>query len=297
MNSYPFKIIVLLVGIFFCSTAIIFIKASQIHPVLLAALRLLVATAALLPLFLRELRKEPVPIGQCLRSSLLPGLLLALHFCTWLVAARMTTAANASLIVNFVPLVMPFILLILVKERVTRFEILGTALALAGTLVLFGSDYQVREEYFMGDIVCFGSMLFFAVYLALGRRPRAYRSIWIYVVPIYALAGLVSLVFSLFLVNPFSEPWSARELLLLLGLGLLPTVFGHSILNWAMTHLRGQLVGIMNMGQFVYAGIMAYVAFAEVPELAFYPACTLVVGGALLAMWNRPAVRTQNRKG
>ena len=117
-------------------------------------------------------------------------------------------------------------------------------------------------------------------------------------VPIYGMASLVSLSISLFLVNPFTKPWSVRELLLLLGPGLLSTVFGHSILNRAMTHLRGQLAGIVNMGQFVFAGIMAYVAFTEVPSLHFLSACTLVVGGALLAMWNKPSkVKDLESKG
>ncbi len=284
MKSYPFKIALLLVGVFFCSTAIIFIKASAIHPVLLASLRLVVAMALLLPLFLRDLKQEPAALKSSLRGSLLPGLLLGIHFMTWLIAARMTNAANASLIVNLVPVVMPFILFTLIRERVNKLEVGGTLLALAGTLVLFGADYRISEEFFMGDVICFASMLFFAVYLALGRRKRTYQSIWLYVVPIYGVASLIALVTSLFLVNPLTEPWSLHELWLLLGLATLPTVFGHSILNWAMTHLRGQLVSIMNMGQFIFAGIMAFFAFNESPTLEFYPACALVIIGALLAM-------------
>jgi drug/metabolite transporter (DMT)-like permease len=284
MKSYPLKIALLLVGVFFCSTAIIFIKASAIHPVLLAALRLVVAMVLLLPLFFRDLKREPQALKPCLRSSLLPGLLLGIHFMTWLIAARMTNAANASLIVNLVPVVMPFILFTLVRERVNKQEIGGTVLALAGTLVLFGADYQISAEFFMGDVICFASMLFFAVYLAMGRRKRSYASIWLYVVPIYAVASIAAFITSLCLVNPLTEPWSTREVWLLLGLAALPTVFGHSILNWAMTHLRGQLVGIMNMGQFIFAGIMAFFAFSERPTTEFYPACALVIGGAFLAI-------------
>lgn len=280
---YIIRIAVLILGVFFCATAIIFIKASAIHPVLLASLRLFIAMALLLPLFLRDRKKEPIPLTHCLRVSLIPGLLLGIHFMTWLTAARMTNAANASLIVNLVPLVMPFILITLVRERVTRYEIWGTLLALIGTLVLFGADYRISKEFFMGDLICFASMLFFAVYLALGRRKRTYNSIWLYVVPIYTAAGIICFIISLFLVNPLTEPWSAREVWLLLGLAALPTVFGHSILNWAMTHLRGQLVSIVNMGQFIFAGIMAFIAFSEIPTLEFYPACVLVIGGGLLA--------------
>ncbi|WP_372794162.1 DMT family transporter [Pontiella sp.] len=284
MNSNPIRILLLLIGIFFCASAIIFIKASAIHPVLLAALRLLAAMLFLLPLFLRDLKKEPMPVSRCLKNSLIPGLFLGIHFITWLIAARMTNAANASLIVNLAPVVMPFILIALVHERVNRLEIIGTAAALGGTMVLFGSDFKISPDYFLGDILCFISMIFFTIYLALGRRRRPYKSIWLYVVPIYAAAGVGTLLISLCFVNPLTEPWSMHEALLLLGLAALPTVFGHSILNWAMTHMRGQLVSIMNMGQFIFAGIMAYFIFREIPAKEFLPASALVIGGALLAL-------------
>lgn len=288
MISFPLRVLILITGVFFCSTAIIFIKASAIHPVLLASLRLVVATIFLTPLFLRDLKREPIPLLQSFRSSIWPGFLLGLHFMTWLVAARMTNAANAALIVNLAPVVMPFILFILIKERVNRFEIIGTLFALVGTVILFGADFHVSKTYFLGDIICFISMVFFTIYLALGRRKRPYKSIWLYVVPIYATSSVFCFVCALFFVNPLNEPWSLHELLLLIGLALIPTVFGHSILNWAMTHLRGQLVSIVNMGQFIFAGIMAYFVFTEVPILLFYPACALLITGAVLAMRKSP---------
>ncbi len=274
----------MITGVFFCATAIIFIKASAIHPVLLASLRLVVATAFLLPLFLRDLKREPIPLLECFRASFWPGILLGLHFMTWLAAARMTSAANAALIVNLAPVAMPFMLYLLVKERVNRFEIFGTLLAMAGTAILFGADFHISKTYFMGDVICLISMLFFTLYLALGRRKRTYKSIWIYVTPIYATSSVFCFICSLFFTHPLHEPWSIREGLLLLGLGLIPTVLGHSILNWAMTHLRGQLVSIVNMGQFIFAGIMAYLFFSEVPASLFYPACALLISGAILAM-------------
>ncbi|MDF7802201.1 hypothetical protein P4C99_22210, partial [Pontiellaceae bacterium B1224] len=83
MNPSPvIRIAVLIIGVFFCATAIIFIKASAVHPVLLSALRLFIAMALLLPLFIRDWKKEPIPLIQCLRFSLIPGLLLGIHFMT-----------------------------------------------------------------------------------------------------------------------------------------------------------------------------------------------------------------------
>ena len=68
-----------------------------------------------------------------------------------------------------------------------------------------------------------------------------------------------------------------------IALGLVPTVIGHSLLNNAMRKLRGQVVSIAVMGQFVIAGILAYPLLGETPDWTFYPASVAVVIGGVLA--------------
>ena len=59
------SLLLLLLGIFACSTAAVMIKASATHPTVLSALRLLIAAALLTPLFLRarRLHREALPAG------------------------------------------------------------------------------------------------------------------------------------------------------------------------------------------------------------------------------------------
>ncbi len=54
------RIILLLFGVFCCSTAIIFIKESELNSVILFALRLLVAAIVILPFFIRDFRKKNI---------------------------------------------------------------------------------------------------------------------------------------------------------------------------------------------------------------------------------------------
>jgi drug/metabolite transporter (DMT)-like permease len=276
--------LLLLVSVFAVSTAIIMIKASTLHPVLLASLRLLVATVALLPIFIRDFHKYRATYTIThLRDSIPPGLVLAAHFISWIVAARMTPTANASLIIGLVPIAMPFFLVVLVRERLTRSEILATAVALSSVIFLTASDLNLTPQYFWGDLLCFVSMLFYAFYLALGRKNRHFPTVWLYLVPLYFVAGVVCFVIALFFVNPF-QPYSSREILLILGLGIVPTVIGHSLVNYAMKHFRGQFVSIINMGQFVFAGIMAYLFFDEIPRWTFYIASALLMLSAWIAV-------------
>lgn len=279
-----FQIPLLVFGVFCCSTAVIMIKTTETHPVLLSALRLFVAVAALSPIYWRALRRHRETLTAAhLRATLLPGVTLAVHFISWITGARMTPAANSSLIVNLVPVVMPVMLVVFLKERLTKTELFATVVAMIGVFVLTTADFSIDPQYFLGDMICFGSMIALAYYMLLGRRNRDIPSLWLYVVPVYAVAGVVCLIASLFFTSPV-QAYGGREILLILGLGLVPTVLGHSILNYSMKHMRGQVVSILNMGQFIFAAIMAYFIYAEVPGWPLYAASVLVVSGAALVV-------------
>ena len=278
------NVVLLFTSVFAVSTAVIMIKASTLHPALLAALRLFVATAVLTPVFVREYRRHRAAYtwGH-VRASMVPGLILAAHFISWIVGARMTPTANASFIIGLVPLAMPFFLAALIREHLTRNEIAATALALGAVAVLTIADLNLSAEYFWGDVLCFVSMLFYAGYMALGRKNRHFPSVWLYLVPLYAVAGAVCFAIALFLTDPF-QPYSGKDIWLVLGLGILPTVIGHSLINRAMKYFRGQRVSIVNMGQFVFAGIQAYFIFGEIPHRPFFIASGLLIVSAVTAM-------------
>jgi len=276
----------LALGLLACASSVIFIKASHLEPVLLSALRLWIAVAVLLPLFLRDLRVEASArdLLGLLRGALLPGTVLAIHFITWIVGARLTPAVNASLIVNLVPIVTPVWLFVLLREQISKREVSGTLIALGGVGILQGGGFRIAQGSWVGDAVCFVSMLLFALYLVLGRRERSFESLWLYVVPLYAVAALVCSGVSLCLEAPLSTQWSVREIGLAIGLGVIPTVVGHSILNRSMQILRGQLVGVANLSQPVYAAALAYVLLGEVPAPESYVASGVVLGGVFLTL-------------
>lgn len=269
-------------GVFACSLAVIFIKASTVDPVLLSSFRLLGAAALLSPLFERERRRHLGQFGfASVRRSILPGLVLAAHFVSWAVGARMTLAANASLIVNMVPLAMPVFAFLVASERIARLELVATLLGLSGVLVLSAGD--LASGHFAGDLVCLVSMLLFALYLALGRRNRDIPSIWLYVVPLYTIGGLACLALGASRL-PTVSSFAPREWWLLLALAVVPTIFGHSLLNAAMKRFRGNVVSVCNVGQFVFAGVSAWLVFGEVPKPVFWPAALLVVLAAVIAL-------------
>jgi drug/metabolite transporter (DMT)-like permease len=133
----------------------------------------------------------------------------------------------------------------------------------------------VSSQTLLGDITCFVSMLLISFYLAQAHTNRNFPDVWLYLVPLYAVAGAICFFVALFFAHPFALP-PAREYLIVIGLAVIPTILGHSILNHAMIHLCGQTVSVVNLFQFLFAGALAYFLYGEVPRPVFYAAGALV---------------------
>jgi drug/metabolite transporter (DMT)-like permease len=222
-----------------------------------------------------------------LRRTRLPALVLALHLMSWTLGARMTAVAQATLIVNLVPVALPFFLYWLARERINRLEVVGTVLAILGLLTLSVKDAFLGGGSVAGDALCLASMLLFAFYLAFGRSNRDFPSVWLYVIPVYAQAAAICLVVALPWIGTFSFG-SGREWALMAALGAIPTVCGHSLLNAAMRRIRGQIVSLCNSSQFVFAGAMGYMIFGENPHAAFYAASAIVAAGMAIVVLATP---------
>ena len=285
-----FYFILLIIGVFASSTSFVYIRESTEAPVMLAAYRLLLTCLLISPIFVRDYRRyHKDELGKLFRSAIGPGFVLGIHFITWVIGARMTTGANATLIVTLVPLAMPFFMVFMYQERITRNEVMATALALLGMVILAFGDFNISMEYLAGDLVCLVSMILFAYYLALAKDSARYESIWLYVFPMYLLAGIFCFILALFFSSPV-HVYSPYEGLMILLLAVVPTIGGHTILNFSMQKFRGQTVSIINMSQFIFAGIVAYFIYTEIPTREFYIASLLF----LLSIWLVMKSKTPN---
>ena len=275
---------ILLAGVCASAVSFIFIRESTEPPVMLAAFRVLLAGIVLLPVYLHARKTyTDAPLPVVIKRSLLPGGVLGLHFIAWVIGARMTPAANASLIVNVMPVVMPFFMFFMFREQIKPRELMATGITVIGMLLLGYSDFSISRTHFIGDIVCLVSMILFAWYLAIARHHRALPTVWLYIVPVYLSAGVLTFIVALFFSSPIHH-YTPYNLAMIAGVALVSTVIGHSALNYAMQRIRGQTVTVVNMLQFVIGGIFGYLIYAEIPTAAFYIASVLVVLSIILVL-------------
>jgi drug/metabolite transporter (DMT)-like permease len=275
--------VILFVGILVCAAAANLIQASRMDPIHLSMFRVGVAALVLLPMWVAEAcRLGGRTAWTAARAAAVPGVVLGIHFMTFLVGVRMTTVANATLLVNLAPAIVPWFATAWLGERLRKAELIGTLLGLAGVVTLVGGDLRLGRNTLTGDLMCLGSMAFFAAYLVLGRVRRGIPGIWLYVVPLYAVAAVTCVPFAL--MRPWQPVDWTREIWAAGGLALGPTVIGHSAIMYAVRHLRSQTVTLANLTQFIFASLLAWFWTGETPSPPFYPAAVMLVTGAVLAV-------------
>lgn len=272
----------MMIGMAAGGAAVVFVKIGTIHPVALASYRLLLSSIILFPWFIKDMKanSEAFHIRQII-PSLLPGVFLAGHFVFWIIGARMIPGAQASLITTMSPIFMPFLMYFMIREKITKWELIGSILALAGTFYLGMKDSNYAVEYLKGDILCFISMIFVTFYLAFARRHRKNTRLWFYMVPLYITGGLICFFIALFS-GADMLPRSSNDWISILGLAVICTVGGHSINNYGMRKLRGQLVSLLNLTQILFATFLSFIVFGEIPPSYFYPAAILMLTGPLI---------------
>jgi drug/metabolite transporter (DMT)-like permease len=285
------RTLLLIFGVFCGSTAIIMIKASTEQPMLIASFRLLIAALVLSPFFFRDLHTFRATYGwKQLGWSIVPAVILAINFMLWVIGGRMTQVASASLISNLTPFAMPFFLWFIYKEKVRRMEVVGTIFTLSGLAILGAFSVSLSQTNFFGDLICFISMLCFACYLVLGRKNSSQLSLWLYMVPLYFIAGLICLICALPFVNPI-KAYTLPNILYMIGLGLIPTVFGHTILNYSMKFFRGQVVSVTNLCQPLFSSFLGFLIFGERPQLILYFSAGFILIGVLIVLFSGYAKR------
>ncbi len=285
----------LLFGVFACSTSALFLKKCESAPIVVAGARLLIAAVALSPVMWINVRRstDPDVLAPRRLAKAIPGaVVLSAHFILWAMGAKMTDAANATLVVNLNPIFLPFLMYFVNHERINRGEIIGTLIAMIGVIALMGQGYHANDGSFHGDVICFIAMILFCFYLAFGRSAGTGQNLWVYLVPLYGMSGIICLVAAVIVRAPMPV-WSKQEMLMWLGLGFVPTIIGHSIFNHAVKHLRGQTIGIINLSQFVYSGVMAFFLFGEKPTYKLFLVAAVIAAGAVIVIRSSPLPATE----
>lgn len=268
----------ILLGVVAASSSAIFTKLADAPALIIAFYRLGFTVLLLAPITYATGRQELRNInGRDLILAAFSGVLLAMHFAVWITSLNYTTVASSTVLVAMQPLFVIAGGYILYKEKISKKGLFGAGLALFGSVLIGINDFQVGGQALYGDFLAFLGAVFVAGYVLIGRSLRARLSIFPYVMVVYS-ASTVTLLLCSAATGLSFYPYDNTTWLWFLMLAILPTIFGHTVFNWALGYVKAAVVSVCVLGEPVGATILAYFIFNEVPTML------QLIGGSVIIM-------------
>ncbi len=294
--------LVLLGGVLVVSTASILIRVAQgagMSSLIIAAGRLGFAALILTPIAwarardeLRQLEAREHWLGM------LSGVLLAIHFASWISSLAYTSVASSVALVTTNPLWVGLATFFIFRERLSKPAVAGIVLTFLGTILIGYSDSQQSSgsNPMLGNGLALLGAITVSGYFLIGRTLRRTLSILAYIWIVYTSAAVVLLVVALISGQRF---WGFSPIvyLALLGLAVGPQLLGHTSFNWALKYLSATFIAVSILGEPVGSALLAFAFLGEVfAPIQLGGFVVLLAGIVVAALGERaaaPAIKTQ----
>jgi len=277
-------LLVLMVAVLATTYAGPIVRFATAPAVAIAFWRLVLVLPVTFGLATRERQRTSV-MREAFPLMLLAGVLLAVHFWTWIASLRFTTVASSVVLVSLKPIFAWGIAALWLGEHPAPTERWGIALAVAGATLIGLADARLSLGALGGDALALAGALTGAGYYVIGRRVRRTVGIWSYASAVYAVAALL-LGCSAALRGAPLTGFGGRDWTVFGAMAAGPMLLGHTGMNYALKHYRATTVNVAALGEPVGATIIAWLvpAIHEVPPVMALVGGVLVLAGIGLAL-------------
>jgi drug/metabolite transporter (DMT)-like permease len=223
--------------------------------------------------------ESPAPRSPLLLIGL-SGLLLAVHFWSWIASLRFTTVASSVVLVSLKPVFAWAIAAVWLREHPTRKEAWGILLAVLGASFIGLGDARLSLGALGGDALAVLGALTGAGYYVIGRRVRQSVGIWRYATSVYGVAAAALMLLALVRSTPLVG-FAGRDWVVFGAMAAGPMLIGHTGMNYALRHFRATTVNVAALGEPVGASLIAWLvpSIHEVPQpIALIGAVAVLVG-------------------
>ncbi|HSD86507.1 MAG TPA: DMT family transporter [Kofleriaceae bacterium] len=248
--------------------------AAPAPPLAIGALRVGFASLLLLGAGRKDLGKLRTLPAHDKRLVVASGVLLAVHFGSWIASLSFTSTAASVALVATNPM-FAAVFGTLLGDRVTRREVVGIAIAAAGCAVLAGGDWQAGGDALIGDGLALIGAASAAGYLVVGRRLRASVPLFPYLGTVNAIAA-IALVIAALATGTQVAALPGHSFIACAGAAVVASFVGHSLLNAAVRTTPTHLVALAVLGEPIGSSLITWGAFGEQPP------GHAVIGGAIV---------------
>lgn len=258
----------------------------------------------------RELALQALTRARLAGLILGSGSLLALHFATWIASLSYTTVLRSVVLVCTQPLFAAVLGIIRGERPSPRFYI-GSMVALTGVALIIAPEdifsntseiptdsSEPLDQAWIGDLLALAGAAAAAGYLAIGRQLEARVQLRPYLALIHTVAalqlGATMLIWQPPLPAELEPPDAATIAWGVLYLGVVPGIFGHGLINYAVRHMPVHTVTLVTMLEPLGASVIAYIALDEAVHPSAGLGAAIVLGGITLGLGARTTSRHHN---
>lgn len=274
---------ILALGISAISWSAILVRLAEAPALVVATYRLGISAAILAPIYLRLRSYKDMPGGKNPWAWMaLSGLCLALHFLAWIGAVQKAPVSIAVTLSSTHPIIVGLLSRLILGEPFGSGRAAGAALAVIATAAMVWGPVSPGFRDWSGYLLALGASLFFGFYMLIGGRVRGQMRLLSYIVPTYGFAAVWLLMAA---AASGSSLWgySTETFVFLVLLALVPTIIGHSSLNFALGHLSATMVALSVLGEPVGASILAWIILGEVMGIWNILCSSVILAGIFIA--------------
>ena len=256
--------------------------AAPAHPLLIAAGRTAVASCLLLAASPRVTARA---VGRASRRQILgvlgAGALLAAHFACFLWGLSLTSLPSAVTLVSLEPVAVVLTAWAAFGSRPRPGEAAGVLLATLGAVVVArgagsGSHHLLGDGLVLLAVGLYGLYLGAARALSQALPPGAYAAL------VYGSATVVLGLACLGAGASLSLPRGSY--LAILALGIIPTLGGHTLVQWAARHVPASVVALVSPGETLGSLVLAAALLGEVPSATEGVGALLALSGVAVTL-------------
>lgn len=258
----------------------ILVRVADAAPLAIAAWRVGLAAVVVVPLALAFGKRGGVSL-HAERAALAAGVLLALHFATWIASLSYTTVAQSVVLATTAPVWVAVLSRALGLARVSAAGWFAIALCAGGSAVIAGSDLATGGSWH-GNALALAAAVCMGAYLLLAQTAQRELDFLGFVARSYGAAA-ATLWIAVHATGTPASGYGTTTWLALAGLAVVSQLIGHGGANWSLRHLPPAFVALVLVGEPILASLLAWWLFGERVGPLVWVGGALILAGILLS--------------
>ena len=198
-----------------------------------------------------------------MRLTWFPGVFFGVSMVFGFWSFQETSIANATIIGAMTPAVIMVAAGKLYGERHSRAQLFGALIGFAGVAVVVLGAGATGGAALKGDVLAAVNLFLFCAYLLLTKHVRAGgMHAGSYIASIFAWSTIIVTPWAIATTDDLGS-LTGRDILLVLGMCLIPGLVGHSLMAWAQSDLDVSVVSLLGLANPVLAAVGAWIFFEQ----------------------------------